>query len=702
MPQVVERSEESTVDAIAPYLSHDNEVIRCAALRAYAALAPPAKARRDLLAQLLDQDPDIRADAIERLVSLAKPGDADALRASLEGDPVRESKLAAIEALGALRDKASIPLLRKLVHSRSEDSVAWEDDGGDWDDWLDVQVAAVKAIGQMRVVDAIDDLLTARLDEFGQNMDDVIFDALCRMGPSGIEVLLHIIEKEDARAARRATRALVKSEPQSLAQHTDQLIGSADAEIRKIAIGILPTDDLRAIDLARKDPSPDVQCTALRHIAKAQPSEVETALHSPHEVVQAEAVGLLNRTISPELHEALVDNLFSWLRHSGPRLATAAARALPRFAPNRCEAPLVDAIANAEGHLETRVAAVAALASKSPPVATEQLRSMLGIQARQIRTAAFAEIARRARNGDKAAIDTVVAAIRGELVFAPQDFADRDEADQNDAAMPKAEAGPQSIRITREGEIIEGEDAASGSTLYEILAASREPESQAELAEDTPEEAPAKRRKRQPVEGPADFAATFQIDAMRACNDTCDERVEEALLSYATNGSDQTRQVAWTALSNWPPDYLHSDAARALSLSAMNSGDPIIRSAAFSILAKGKLPPEALRLAVECDDALLRAEAVAHLPASSAADFVADPSDAVRRRSVERLLHEGDDGLLRSAARRLLATEWTDTLRLLFSRSEVARAEGLLQLSQTENSKQVLILLEGLAGSNPA
>ncbi|NIO42688.1 MAG: hypothetical protein GTO41_22595, partial [Burkholderiales bacterium] len=167
--------------------------------------------------------------------------------------------------------------------------------------------------------------------------------------------------------------------------------------------------------------------------------------------------------------------------------------------------------------METRIAAVAALADKSPPVATEQFRSMLGIQAQQVRTRAFAEIARRARDGDKAAIDTVVAAIRGELVFAPQEFADRDGVDQPDAAMPKAEAGPQSIRISRDGEIIEGEDAAAGSTLHEILVASREPEAQAVLAEDTPEEAPAKRRKRQPVEGPSDFTATFQRDAARAC-----------------------------------------------------------------------------------------------------------------------------------------------------------------------------------------
>ena len=41
-------------------------------------------------------------------------------------------------------------------------------------------------------------------------------------------------------------------------------------------------------------------------------------------------------------------------------------------------------------------------------------------------------------------------------------------------------------------------------------------------------------------------------------------------------------------------------------------------------------------------------------------------------------------------------------LRDLFSRSEVARAEGLLHLSQTEDSKQALIVLEGLAGSGPA
>ncbi|MEP2030514.1 MAG: hypothetical protein ABJI96_17600 [Paracoccaceae bacterium] len=690
------------VDAIAPYLSHDNEVIRCAALRAYAAWAPPERAREALLEKFLDPDPDIRADAIERLVGLATAKDATALRTSLEGDPVRESKMAAIEALSALRDETSIPILRKLVHSRSEDSVAWEDDGGDWDEWLDIQLAAIKALGHMQVADAIEDLLTARQDEFGQNIDGVVFDALREMGAPGIEILLHIKEDEGTRAARRATSVLAKADPEALAPFVDQLLASDDADIRKLAISILATDDLRVVALAHHDPSVMVQCEALRQIAHSLPAEIETALHSRHEAVQAEAVVLLDRAISPDLHEALVDNLFSWLRHAGPRLTTAAARALPRFAPNRCEAPLLDAIADTKVHLEARIAAVTALADKSPPVATEYLSAKLDNQTRQIRTAAFAAIALRAKNGDETAIDTVVAAIRGELVSVKPGMVNRDEADLHDATMPKTEAGPPSIRITRDGEIVEGEDEATGSTLYEILAATREPDDQANAAEDTPEEAPAMRRKRQPIEGPDDFAESFQADAIRICNDTGDARVEEVLLTSAIDGPDQIRQEAWTALSKWPKDYRFSTALREAALVAMTGADPIIQSAAFSILAQGDMPPEALRLGLESEDALLRADAVTHLPASSATDFVNDPSAVVRRRSVDQLLEDADSGLLVSAVRQLSATEWTDTLCDLFYRSEVARAEGLRHLAKASEPKQVLILLEGFAGSGRA
>lgn len=700
MPQIVEGREESTVDAIAPYLSHENEVIRCAALRAYAVWASPEQARKALLDKLTDPDPDIRSDAIERLVDVAVPEDAAALRASLEGDPVREAKLAAIEALSALQDADAIPLLRQLVHSRCEDSVAWEDDGGDWDDWLDVQISAVKALGHMRVEDAIDDMLAARLDEFGQNMDDVVFEALRRMRARGIEVLLHIIEHEGARSARRAASTLAQSEPEALAPYVNQLLASDDADIRKIALGLLAPDDARAIALAHNDPSPEMRCKALRHIAPAWPSEVAAALHSRHEIVQAEAVTLLDRSISPELHDALVDNLFSWLRHAGPRLATAAAASLPRFAPNRCETPLMDAIADTGGHLDARVAAVTALAGKTPPVATEQFRSMLGNQTRQVRTAAFAEIIRRARDGETVAIDTVVAAVRGELMSPNIELALRDEADARNAAMPKAEMGPQSIRITRDGEIVEGEEAALGSTLHEILGAAREPEAreQTGMAEDTPEEAPAKRRKRQPVEGPANFADMLRLDAIRSCSDTCNERIEDALLDCAKDGSDQVRQAAWSALANWPADHLFSSDIREAALNAMTTTDPLVCSAAFAVLAHGEIPPDALRLGLESDDALLRADAVARLPASSAVDFVFDPSAAVRRCAVEQLLRGNDIDLLKSAARKLVATEWTDTLRDLFSASEIAREEGSLQLAQTRQPKQMLVLLEGLAG----
>lgn len=702
MEQAVQDRNEATVDVITPYLSHQNEVIRCAALRAYAACAPEPKARQALLDKLMDPDPDIRTDALERLVDLARPEDAELLRASLEGDPVREAKVAAIHALSSLQDKGSVSLLRSLVHSRSENRVAWEDEGGDWDDWLDVQVAAVTALGRMQVADAIEDFVTARNDEFGQNIDDAIFKALSDLGTPGIEVLFQIAKVEGSRAARRAAAEIAKTDISALVPFADKLLNSEDPDVRRIAISAMTPDDTRAVNLVRHDPSTEIRVAALRHVALARPDEVLTALQSPHEGVQAEALALLDGTVPANLHEPLVDNLLVWLRHAPTGLAIAAAHALPNFAPNRCEAPLLDVVADTDRHLEIRIAAVAALAGKSPPVATELFRAMLENPTRQVRTAALAELSHRAKCGEHTAVDTIVEAIRGELVSTGDDHASGNEAASQDAAMPKGEHGPQSIRITRDGDIVEGEEAPSGSTLHGILAATREPAPPTELAEDTPEEAPAKRRKRQPVEGPADFEASFQIDAIGICNDSCDARIEAELLACAVEGQELTRQAAWNALAKWPGAFQHSVAVRKAASAAMEINDPMVRSSAFSVLAKESIPVDALRLALESNDALLRAEAVGHLPARAAADFVTDLSTTVRQRSVACIVADGDPELAISATRRLLATDWTDTLAALISKSKTAGKEGLCQISQTVEPKQVLVLLEAFAGQENA
>ena len=156
---------------ISPYLRAPEEPIRCAAARALGALGDE-NAAPALVHALLDPDPDVRADAMGALVRCARPEDAPAIRRSLEGDPVGDVKTAAVRTLARLRDDASTPLLRALARDRCESEVAWEE--GSWDDWLDVQVAAITALGDMGAEAAVDDLIRAREDEAAQELDPVV------------------------------------------------------------------------------------------------------------------------------------------------------------------------------------------------------------------------------------------------------------------------------------------------------------------------------------------------------------------------------------------------------------------------------------------------------------------------------------------------------------------------------------------------
>ena len=73
------------VSAILPFCSHDNDVLRCAAIRALAAQdAQGTGIREALLKAILDEDPDVRSDAMEALAAHALPGDVLTLRGSMK------------------------------------------------------------------------------------------------------------------------------------------------------------------------------------------------------------------------------------------------------------------------------------------------------------------------------------------------------------------------------------------------------------------------------------------------------------------------------------------------------------------------------------------------------------------------------------------------------------------------------------------
>ena len=686
------------------YLGDRNEVLRSAAIKALSAvLDDPAALRAVLIDALLDPDPDVRSDAMEVLARVARPEDADTIRRSLEGDPVREVKLAAVGALARLGDRASVDLLRALVSSRSEDRIAWEDEAGDWEDWLDVQVAAIAALGEMGIAEAIEDLLAARKDEFGQTLDVQVFEALGRIGSEGVDRLLAVVGTEGGLARQRAADALARVSPETLASHVDTLLASDDPSLRGLALKALAPDDPRARERAMKDPDAGVRLAGLRQVAPLYPDLALQALSDREPAVQAAALDHLRPPLVPEVQDALVDNMLAWLDTAAPVLMTAAARHLPALAPNRSERPLLALIADGGRPLEARVAAVTALGSARPAIATEAFADLLANPARQVRTAALVVLRARARSGDPIAVDVVAEAIAGRLLSGEAaEPVPGDDEDGPDLSAPKGEgAGASPIRITPEGEIVEMDPAtpvegAGKSTLSTILSGSSV--SEAAMAEDTPEETSAKRRKRRPVEGSHDVAETLSCDAMQACADLGLERVEAAILTRALDVSGPVRRAAWQALMDHCGASQVGDEARAAARRAFEDDDPVVRLATFTLLSRQDAEPDLVAAAERDADALLRAAAVALLPPETALAHLADDALAVRCAAAERVLACGSDALVASAVDCLVAAERADTLALVSAASEAAVARALWELSRNAlPPRKALVLLNAFA-----
>ncbi|MEM9431005.1 MAG: HEAT repeat domain-containing protein [Pseudomonadota bacterium] len=669
------------------HLATENEVLRSAAIRAVAGLELAREEALPILAEaLLDPDPDVRTDAMAALAPLAGPEEAPLLCRSLCGDPVREVKLAAIAGLERANDAASGDLLRALVRSRAEDLVVWEDENSDWEDWLDVQIACIRALGLRGATAALPDLLAARRDELGQEVDLPVFRALSGMGRDGVGALLEVLEGEGGLSRRRAAGVLADMDSDLLRDRAWQLLALDDAHLRALGIALLAPTDPEVASRARSDPEPSVRIAALRHAAA--PTLFLEALQDPSPEVQAAALERVERPASDDLRAALRDNMLAWCASAPRVLKTAAVRRLPVIAPEMAVAPLLSLAEDPEAHLEIRVAAVRALGGLG--VGVDALTPLLACRAQQVRAAVLCELAGRPEDPD--AVKAIAAAMAGTWLT-PADLPEEgEELTGPDVGMAKSEGGPRRIAISREGHIIGADPFDAGpetSTLASILG----PPAPVPEAEDTPEETAAKRRRRRAVEGPDDVIRSLSSEALQSCAPCPGREIETALLERAGCTDLHLRRLAWTALAERPDRSSAVDAAAALGA---QDTDPAIRLAALR--AARTLPADALARMGGDPDPLIRAAAVARMPTRTALAFAADPALAVRQAAADRILEADASAATGVLVDTLLAAERVDTLSHAMRRSEVARACVLAHLGrELVTPRDALVLLEACA-----
>ena len=686
------------------YLTSDNDVLRSAAVRALPALSGEASGdvRAAVLAARLDPDPDVRTDAMEALVYIAQPEDADDIRHSLEGDPVREVKVSAITALARLQDLKSLPLLRSLTVSRSDSRVAWEDEGGDWEDWLDIQNVAIKALGDMAAEDAVSDLLVALNDELGQSVDLAVFKALTNMGEVGVSALLEVLQSATGIKRRRAAEALSRAAPKSLAAHVGTLLQADEAPMRRLALTALSADDPLCEDLALNDEDAGVRAAALVHSSGAFADLARLCLADPSDVVKAAALQCLKPPFEPAFQEALVDNMLVWLDRAGPAIAMEAAAQLPVLSPLRATAPLLLTIEDTNRPLEVRVAAVKGLGTLEAALPLEELVALLENPARQVRAAVLTVLRARADCGEAAALQAVVSAISGDLFEVSQNVdaeLEATEANMPDAGTPKEGAGPRRIWITPEGDIVERDDTdeASGeakSTLDAIMSeAAGVP--QPKMAEDTPEESRGKRAKRRAVEGSEELTLSLACDTMRIFGDFESSEVTEALMARAEDADETLRRAAWHAL----PGRALPESILPIAQAGFADSDPTIRMVAFRILADMQVE-DIVSKGLTDEDPLIRAETVSRLPVDVALDKLGDGSSAVRQMAVRRILDGADSDQIGAAVDRSLVAERSDTLAALIGRSNTAKRRVLATLADPDGTaRRALVILQGLEAS---
>ena len=234
---VPEGVHEDVCRALTQILGEGVDVHRCLAAQSLGRIGGAA-AVQSLIAALLDEDEDVRTDAAEALAKLADPGvdlgAGEQLLENLLGDPCAEVKLAAIDALAALREGQAIPWLRRMVTGRDEE-VVWDEEefySSGWDDWVDIQIRAVNALADLNAGEAVPDIVAAIWDEDAQDMTEAAFKALARMGQPGIEALACILKEDSVRLRRRAGAALAAVDAPEATVPMEHALGDLDATVR--------------------------------------------------------------------------------------------------------------------------------------------------------------------------------------------------------------------------------------------------------------------------------------------------------------------------------------------------------------------------------------------------------------------------------------------------------------------------------------
>ncbi len=378
----------------------EHDVVRLKAVQALRSLKTP-ESLAVLIQALHDDDADVRVDAAEALGDLARQEAIAPLMENLVHDPCGDVKLACVNALAHSKAAEALPVLRKLVTGRG-DHVEWDGDEiyqDEWDIWLDIQLAAIRALGRMRDVESIEPIVQAVYDPEGQELDVEAAEALGRIGQAAVPTLGQFASSASRRRRFHAVRALSTIEGEKARDLLFKATRDEDASIRTLAYEtLLDRDgDLDLFERALNDRCEDVRIAALSRLNLDDGTLMDRVLRDPSPRVQLALVHRFDKAVRCDDPEEISFKVLDFLSHSEDRevsataFGTLAGRA-PGLVSKRLEALFSDGNAASDDHERRQWAVVDCVAQSSDDLAVEWLQTACHSPYRAVRLKALAAL----------------------------------------------------------------------------------------------------------------------------------------------------------------------------------------------------------------------------------------------------------------------------------------------------------------------
>ncbi len=460
-------------EKLSAILSDGIDVHRCAAARGLGVLKTP-EATEKLVAALLDEDPDVRVDAATALAAINDPATAAKLMDNLIGDPESDVKKAAISALVAMRHAPVVPLLKALVTSRAADQIAWDEDeffASGWDNWDDIQIAAIKGLAEFGAHEAVPDILDALSDEEGQDVSEPAYLALANMGPGGAAALATIYETGSARDHRRIARAVGQSDNPDLDDLRQKLLTHTSEDLRALGLQNFASDDPNLAALFADD-SAKVRVAVVRHAGADNLELLTELINDPSADVRVEVFKVIAANPESFREKDQIDAVKSTLK-GDPMAAKYAALALFALKGPKVAKGFTHVLGNADIPRDFRIGVLETL-EKGGQIAVPALLDVAGDDDRQLRLASMTTLAGIAASDPDWPNDAgtgLLAALRGELVTAPEEeeVAPEPEVEPEPAPEPDAAELEEIIEEIEESLPLVADDVPEGSTLHAIM-----------------------------------------------------------------------------------------------------------------------------------------------------------------------------------------------------------------------------------------